>query len=67
MHLLVRLVNMTAACVGMPAATVFCLLGMGKDMQSQSLWVNCVNMSYILCANCFLLNAYEWLTAEETI
>lgn len=57
---------MIAATIGMPGATIFCLLGMGKDMQSKSLAVNAVNMSIMISCNCFLLNVHEWLTAERT-
>lgn len=57
---------MIAATIGMPGATTFCLLGMSKDLQSKSLAVNVVLMSIIISCNCFLLNAYEWLTAERT-
>ncbi|KAI2795956.1 hypothetical protein RDWZM_004613 [Blomia tropicalis] len=65
-HPLHGLMNMFATCLAMPAGTIFCLLGMGKDLQSQSLWINLINISNVICGNCFMFNAMEWINSERS-
>ena len=48
--------NLSYPLKGIPTGLVFCGLGMQDDMQSKSLFINGLNMSVILSANCFLLN-----------
>ena len=44
---------------------LFCFFGVGEDMlQQQSVWINLLNMSWVLSGVYFAGNVFEWISDD---